>query len=99
MCPYVYSSDGKKLKEIHRLLLILLLRPAVQQLIKKDSTEYIGNLIIRNGHPMMLHFDGGYVSFDNDTISGVHYYIQDYMGNNRMVVNRDGTIEQWQLQK
>ncbi len=38
--------------------------------------------------------DGGYVSFSNDTIDGWHYYIQDYMGNNRMVVNSDGTIEQ-----
>ena len=27
-------------------------------------------------------------------IDGWHYYIQDYMGNNRMVVNSDGTIEQ-----
>ena len=38
--------------------------------------------------------DGGYVSFSNDTIDGWHYYIQDYMGNNRMVVNSDGMIEQ-----
>ena len=38
--------------------------------------------------------DGGYVSFSNDTIDGWHYYIQDYMGNNRMVVNSDGTVEQ-----
>ena len=38
--------------------------------------------------------DGGYVSFSNDTIDRWHYYIQDYMGNNRMVVNSDGTIEQ-----
>jgi RHS repeat-associated protein len=38
--------------------------------------------------------DGGYVSFSNDTIDGWHYYIQDYMGNNRMVVNSNGTIEQ-----
>lgn len=42
----------------------------------------------------MLRFDGGYISFDSDTISGIHYYIKDYMGNNRMVVNRDGTVEQ-----
>ena len=35
------------------------------------------------------------VSFESDTISGIHYYIQDYMGNNRMVVNgRTDSIEQ-----
>ncbi len=49
---------------------------------------------MRNGHLGMYRFDGGYVSFSNDTIDGWHYYIQDYMGNNRMVVNSDGTIEQ-----
>ena len=42
----------------------------------------------------MLQFDGGFASFSHDTIDGLHYYIQDYQGNNRMVVNLDGTIEQ-----
>ncbi len=49
---------------------------------------------MRNGHLGMYRFEGGYVSFSNDTIDGWHYYIQDYMGNNRMVVNSDSTIEQ-----
>jgi len=32
--------------------------------------------------------DGGYYSFDtNGKLNGCHYYIQDYQGNNRMVVN------------
>ncbi len=39
-------------------------------------------------------FDGGYASFANGSYSDWHYYIQDYMGNVRMVVNRDGTVEQ-----
>ena len=30
----------------------------------------------------------------NGTVNGWHYYIQDYMGNNRMVVNKNGTVEQ-----
>ena len=41
-----------------------------------------------------LQFPGGYVSFNADTIDDWHYYIQDYMGNVRMVVNSDGTVEQ-----
>ena len=49
---------------------------------------------IKNGHLRMYRFDGGYVSFSNDTIDGWHYYIQDYMGNNRMVANKTGTVEQ-----
>ena len=48
---------------------------------------------MRNSHLGMYRFDGGYVSFSNDTINGWHFYISDYMGNNRMVV-RDSIIEQ-----
>ena len=59
-----------------------------------DSIDYVGNLILKNGQPSMYLFDGGYVSFSNDTIEGWHYYIKDYMGNNRMVVNMNGTVEQ-----
>ena len=43
----------------------------------------------------MYIFDGGYASFGtNGAVDGWHYYIQDYMGNNRMVVNKNGTVEQ-----
>ena len=39
--------------------------------------------------------DGGYASFGtNGAVDDWHYYIQDYMGNNRMVVNKNGTVEQ-----
>ncbi|MBR5715441.1 MAG: hypothetical protein IKX59_02555 [Bacteroidales bacterium] len=36
---------------------------------------------LKNSHPEMLQFDGGYASFSHDTIDGLHYYIQDYQGN------------------
>ena len=50
---------------------------------------------VKNGQPSMYLFDGGFASFDaNGAVDGWHYYIQDYMGNNRMVVNSDGTVEQ-----
>ena len=91
---YVYSADGVKLRETHISPMLVLgstsratATVSKKTLYKKDVTDYIGNLILKNGHPESLQFDGGYVSFDADTISGIHYYIQDYMGNNRMVVN------------
>jgi RHS repeat-associated protein len=50
---------------------------------------------VKNGQPSMYLFDGGYATFNqNGAINGWHYYIQDYMGNNRMVVNKNGTKEQ-----
>ena len=94
---YVYSSDGTKLRTIHEMPGLTAWTHyggAVVLTWRRDTTEYIGNLIVKNSHPEMLRFDGGYASFSNDTIDGLHYYIQDYQGNNRMVVNKDGAIEQ-----
>ena len=83
---YVYAADGTKLRTIHR--------PASSSALT-DSIDYIGNLILKNGQPSMYLFDGGFASFDaNGAVDRWHYYIQDYMGNNRMVVNRNDTTEQ-----
>ena len=83
---YVYAADGTKLRTIHR--------PASSSALT-DSIDYIGNLILKNGQPSMYIFDGGYASFGtNGAVDDWHYYIQDYMGNNRMVVNKNGTVEQ-----
>ena len=83
---YVYASDGTRLRTVHVL-------SGIGGSVTRDTTDYLGNLVMRDGHLGMYRFDGGYVSFNNDTIDGWHYYIQDYMGNNRLVV-RDSIIEQ-----
>ena len=50
---------------------------------------------VKNGQPSMYLFDGGYASFNtNGAVDGWHYYVQDCMGNNRMVINKNGTVEQ-----
>ena len=83
---YIYAADGTKLRTIHR--------PAGSTALT-DSIDYVGNLILNNGQPSMYLFEGGYASFNaNGAVNGWHYYIQDYMGNNRMVVNKNGTTEQ-----
>ena len=83
---YIYAADGTKLRTIHR--------PASSSALI-DSIDYIGNLILKNGQPSMYLFDGGYATFNQSgAVNGWHYYIQDYMGNNRMVVNKNGTVEQ-----
>ena len=83
---YIYAADGTKLRTIHR--------PASSTALT-ESIDYVGNLILKNGQPSMYLFDGGYATFNsNGAVNGWHYYIQDYMGNNRMVVNKNGTVEQ-----
>lgn len=83
---YVYAADGSHLKTVHS--------KKVGSTYIKDSTEYCGNLIMKNGKPSMYMFAGGYYSFNNSLLNGCHYYIQDYLGSNRMVVNKNGTVEQ-----
>ena len=42
----------------------------------------------RKGRPGMFLFPGGYYSFDDKgEMDDCHFYVQDYQGNNRMVVN------------
>jgi hypothetical protein len=85
---YIYSADGTKLRAIYR--------PAASSALT-DSTDYVGSLILKNCQPSVYMFDGGFVTFNSNGAIGssrMHYYIQDYMGNNRMVVNRTGTVEQ-----
>ncbi|MBO6216026.1 MAG: hypothetical protein J6N73_00025 [Prevotella sp.] len=70
-------------------------------------TDYCGNLIYELGKPYMLLVDGGYVTFNdndnaNDSLSfgdglggaSYHYYLTDHLGNNRVVVGENDSIEQ-----
>ena len=45
----------------------------------------------------MVLFPGGYCTFpskDKSNEPTFHYYTQDHLGNNRVVTNEDGTVEQ-----
>lgn len=87
---YYYTADGNKLRTIHRWP-----RTANSIAYYSDTTDYVCGLIMKNTHPVSFQFDGGYYSFDNDAYSGTHFYVQDYMGNVRAVINDGtGTVEQ-----
>ena len=53
--------------------------------------EYAGNRVY--GVLSRLLFDGGYVSF-RDSVPTYHYYIRDYLGNNRVVADAHGNVEE-----
>lgn len=69
-------------------------KPAI--ILKSDSVEYIANFILENGKLDKCLFNGGYYTYYSTGKGNTHYhyYIFDHLGNNRMVVNGDGTIEQ-----
>ena len=87
---YTYAVDGTKLQEVHQLATV----NASGTTYTNETKNYYGPLIVKTGYPQMLQFDGGYATFANGgAFEGWHYYISDYMGNNRMVVC-DSIIEQ-----
>ena len=80
---YVYSYDGTKLQTIHKT-------PQPQT---SNTTTYCGNMIYENGALKQMLVDGGYVTFIGAT-PVYHFYIQDHLGNNRVVAKANGTVEQ-----
>ena len=88
---YTYDATGRKLRAEY-------LKAGRQDTLR---TDYCGNLIYEQGRPKMLLVDGGYVTF-NDSLSfgegwggaSYHYNLMDHLGNNRVVVNSNDSIEQ-----
>ena len=61
---------------------------------KNDSittfkTDYVDNVIYENGAFKRLLIDGGY--YENGSY---YFYIQDHLGNNRIVANQNGSVNQ-----
>ena len=56
-------------------------------------TDYCGNMIYEGGALKQILVDGGYVTFSGSTPT-YHYYLQDHLGNNRVVCNASSTVEQ-----
>ncbi|MCM1491119.1 MAG: hypothetical protein NC095_09890 [Muribaculum sp.] len=103
----VYSISGVKLRTHHYTKpKTTILTPVGQSddaeaesqvLTPMDGHEYIeyhGPVIYRNGKIDMVQFPGGYATISGTAVT-FHYYTQDYLGNNRAVINGStGEIEQ-----
>ena len=97
---YVYSPDGMKLRVVHETAIANVVVPLgtsvalnSAQIDDADSTDYRGNCLYEDGVLSKYLFDGGYVSVSG-TSTTAHYYVKDHLGNNRAVVNENGTLEQ-----
>ncbi|MDE6522562.1 MAG: hypothetical protein K2L17_07080 [Muribaculaceae bacterium] len=97
----VYSASGKKLRTQHGNGMAHLPAQDYDGTVQLATTppwiqriEYRGNVIYRDGKVDMVLFPGGYATI-NGTVVTFHYYTQDYLGNNRAVINGStGAIEQ-----
>ena len=81
MADYVYSATGTKLSVTY----------TNGGSIKNN--QYCGNMLYENGTLKQILIDGGYITFNGSTLQ-YHFYLKDHLGNNRVVVNASGTVEQ-----
>ena len=98
---YLYGADGMKRRVTHKTAIANISVPmgqikelASSQISQTNTTDYCNNVIYENGVLSMILTEEGYV-----TLSGnapiYHYYLKDHQGNNRIVMNQNGTtVEQ-----
>ena len=80
---YVYGASGKKLCVSYQ----------GSNSSPSTKVDYCGNLIYENNILKQILIDGGYITFNGSTPQ-YHFYLKDHLGNNRVVVNASGTVEQ-----
>ena len=75
---YLYTADGRKLRTVHVIN------------GTATTTDYCGNVIYENGTQKLLLTEEGYINLNSPTT--YYYYLKDHQGNNRVVVNSNGTV-------
>lgn len=81
MINYVYSVTGTKLSVTYT------------NGGTTTNNQYCGNMLYENGTLKQILINGGYITFNGSTPQ-YHFYLKDHLGNNRVVVNASGTVEQ-----
>ena len=77
-----YTADGVRRRTIYKEL------DGPTSLV---TTVYCGNVIYENNVPRLLLHEEGYVTLDDNSY---HYYVKDHQGNNCLVVDSSGAVEE-----
>ena len=77
---YTYGADGTKLRTVHKIG------------STTTTTNYCGNVIYENGTQKLLLTEEGYINLAGT--QQYHYYLKAHQGNNRVVINQSGTVEE-----
>ena len=98
---YSYDADGNKLSADYNLSLMNVVKGTTSNNAQSANSvtshrDYCGNFIYEDGALKMMLFDGGYVTFNGTDYNTpqYHFYLKDHLGNNRVVADADGNIEQ-----
>ena len=76
---YTYAADGTKLRVEHKIG------------NSTTRTTYCSNVIYEGSIAKCLLTEEGYVSLNDNKY---HYYLKDHQGNNRVVVDQNGNVEE-----
>ena len=76
---FFYSAEGEKLRTVYTISGTI------------SQKDYCGNIVYEAGVQKYLLNDEGYYDLAS---GGYHYYLKDHLGNNRVVINQSGTVEQ-----
>ena len=97
---YLYDAAGvkRRVKQVTTTENLLVpmgstLPVPTDKIAVSTQTDYCSNVIYENGILSRILVDDGYITMSGTTPT-YHYYIQDHLGNNRVVFNQNGTIEQ-----
>ena len=98
---YTYNAGGEKMRTDYYINPLPNMVPQLNggtgmnrnANLQHTRVDYCGNLVYENDTLKQVLIDGGYVTF-NGSSPQYHFYVQDHLGNNRVVCNASGTIEQ-----
>ena len=85
---YLYSASGVKLQSKAEFPL-----PMPGQPDTRSRKDYVGNLVYEDSSLKTILIDGGYVEVSGTT-KNYRYFIQDHLGNNRLVADATGLVLQ-----
>ena len=102
MAEYGYDAAGKKLSVTYttsktNLMVPMgsIVPPQATNVAMTLKTDYCGNMIYENGKLSKILTDVGYFTLNSGGEPPLyHYFLQDHLGNNRVVVQEDGKVEQ-----
>ncbi|GAB6868104.1 hypothetical protein JCM16496A_05090 [Bacteroides rodentium JCM 16496] len=76
---YTYAANGTKLWTVHKIG------------GTATMTDYCGDVVYEKGVRKLLLTEAGYVTLNDKKY---HYYLKDHQGNNRVVINQSGAVEE-----
>jgi RHS repeat-associated protein len=97
---YVYDASGVKRRTRHREANHNLnynpwdiAEPAENDFLLTTTTDYVSNKVYKNGQLKLILTEEGYIEKNGNAYTH-HYYLKDHLGNNRIVMDASGTVEQ-----